>query len=164
MQNRIFLILCFALFACSTGEGPSGRVVGTASPDATTQTSTATTDAGSIDAGYDPCPTPELSSIREKTFVPTCGVSSCHTGTASTAAGLDLTLEVELLRIRLAQSSTQSAQGLKLIHPGRIGSSWLYLKLFMPTPPRGERMPPNATIEPCELSAIKLWIEADAND
>jgi hypothetical protein len=164
----IFLVAGFlpGNIACTANPGPSGRLPGFEISDASTSTtSTSTPDAGQLDAGFDPCPLPELASIRTKTFIPTCAVSGCHSSlvsSASIAAGLDLSLDVAALRVRLAQTSTQSASGLKLVKPGYFGSSWLYLKLALPTPPSGEQMPLQGRIEACELDAIKTWIEDGA--
>ena len=128
------------------------------------QTATTAPDAGMLDAGFDPCPNPELTSIREKTFVPRCGLSGCHVGSATTAAGLNLTLEIDDLRTRLGRSSTQSPSRMKLIEPNRIGSSWLYLKIAFPQPVVGEQMPPTGALPKCELEAVADWISAGASD
>ena len=151
------------LWSCGAEPGPSGQLTKMNAQDATV-TTTITPDAGMIDAGFDPCPKPQLASIQEKTLIPSCGVSGCHIGTASTAAGLDLTLEVEALRLRLSQSSTQSPSRMKLIEPGRFGSSWLYLKIAFPQPVVGEQMPPGQSLDKCEIDAISDWIRAGASD
>jgi hypothetical protein len=109
----------------------------------------------------DECPQPTLTSIREKVFLAKCSESGCHAA-AEPAESLDLTLELAELSARLREAAAQSATGLPLIKANEYGSSYLYLKVFLATPTEGRQMPPDIKLDPCELDAIREWIQVGA--
>ena len=156
-----------SLSACGPAGGPDGRMLAIAQTDAGLVVRTSS-DAGvmmEIDAGGPPpgCPSPTLESLREEVFVPTCSTGACHGGPTA-RLGLDLSLPLGQLRPRLSQAAMQSPSNLRLIEPNAIGSSYLYLKVFLPAPGIGERMPPGGQLKACELQALKDWINAGAVD
>lgn len=167
LRARTFLaptLLGLFTLACGPGAELTGQLlVETPRPDA--GTSTSTPDAGIVrrDAGPvdERCPEPTLTSIREKLFVPTCATAECHAGPAPKEQ-LDLSLPTSELAARLRGPSRQSASGLKLVEPGAVGSSWLYLKVFFETPTTGQSMPPNMRLDACQLDALREWIEDGA--
>lgn len=154
--------------ACGPGAELTGRLlVATPRPDAGTTTSTPTPDAGfgprDGGPGTEHCPEPTLTSIREKVFVPTCAVASCHVAPMPKEE-LDLSLPVAELSARLRERSRESASGLQLVAPGAVGASWLYLKVFFETPTTGDSMPPDLRLDDCQLDGIRDWINAGAPD
>ena len=148
------LAAALALTGCGSAGGPSGRYVA-ARPDA----GSSPDGGGAPDAGTagPTCPQPDLAEIRRLTFLPHCAISGCH-DTSTTAAGLDLSSPLADLRALLAGTSSQSPSRMRLIQPGQIGQSYLYLKVFLPAPVAGERMPPGAPLPQCHLEALQTWI------
>ncbi len=118
-------------------------------------------DSGPADAGDPTCPEPTLASIDEVVLRPTCATTSCHVG-PTPAEGLAFEGSVVDLASRLRQPSAQSASRMPLVTAGQPGASYLYLKVFLATPPSGDRMPPDAPLSACQLTAIRRWIEAGA--
>jgi len=171
---RFWILLALGLTAC----GPNAEIDGAlyvptaggalTRQDGGTRTSTPSTrrdagprDASPIDAGDPRCPDPTLESIRERVLIPSCATSGCHTG-ANPSEGLALDGMLLDLASRLRQSAHQSPSGMPLITAGEPGASYLYLKAYLATPPSGDRMPADAPLEACQLSAIRRWIEAGA--
>ncbi len=120
-------------------------------------------DAGFVDAGYSGCVAPTLEALRAELLVPRCGRAECHVG-PDAPESLDLTLPLAELRTRLGQAANQSPSGLPLIRGGERGGSYLFLKVFLARPLTGERMPPDAPLDDCELDALAAWIDAGATD
>lgn len=118
-------------------------------------------DAGPIDAGAPRCPEPTLEALREKVFVPSCATGGCHTG-PSASEGLRLDAMLLDLGARLRQPAAQSPSRMSLVTPGQPGASYLFLKVFLATPPGGGPMPPSGPLLDCELAALRRWIEAGA--
>lgn len=142
--------------ALNTGRRDAGTVTSTQPrPDAGPR------DAGTIDAGDPRCPEPTLDSLREKVFLASCATGGCHSGaTPSEALSLDA-LRLDLAS-RLRQPAAQSPSRMPLVTPGQPGASYLFLKVFLATPPAGGPMPPSGPLLDCELAALRRWIEAGA--
>lgn len=118
-------------------------------------------DVGTPDAGDPNCPEPTLEAIDEVIFQRSCATEGCHVGPAP-AEGLALDGTLAELGARLRQPAAQSPSHIPLVSGGQPGSSYLYLKVYLATPPAGERMPPGEALTACQLSAIRRWIEAGA--
>ena len=94
-------------------------------------------------------------------LIPSCATAGCHTGGAA-SEGLALDGMLLDLASRVRRSAAQSPSGMPLVSAGEPGASYLYLKVFLATPPSGDRMPADAPLSACQLSAIRRWIEAGA--
>lgn len=168
-MRRLWVVLLAA------GCGPAAEIDGPlfvpaalTAEDAGVRTATTSTrrdagprDASPIDAGDPTCPEPTLESVRDRVFLTSCATSGCHTGPQA-AQGLALdTLQLDLVS-RLRQSAAQSPSSMPLVTPGQPGASYLYLKVFLPSPSVGDRMPPSAPLSACQLAGLRRWIEAGA--
>lgn len=118
-------------------------------------------DAGFVDAGDPRCPEPTLEALRDKIFLPSCATGGCHTG-PTPAEGLALDTMLLDLGARLRQPAAQSPSRMPMVTPGQPGASYLFLKVFLATPPGGGPMPPRGPLLDCELAALRRWIEAGA--
>lgn len=179
VSSPVRLALVAALLAIAGGCGPAvdiegvlyepGRVVPPRRDGGVSTTTTSTTprpdagprDSGTADAGDPNCPEPTLASIDAKVLRPSCATRDCHVGPTA-AEGLAFEGSVLDVAARLRQPSAQSASRMPLVTAGQPGASYLYLKVFLTTPPTGDRMPPGSELTACELSAIRRWIEAGA--
>lgn len=112
-------------------------------------------------ASGEACPLPDLGSIDQRILKPRCATAGCHAG-ETPAQGLALDLAIVPTRSRLLRPSTELISGMPLVTPSQTGASYLYLKVALDNPLSGGPMPPSAKLDPCEVKAIKQWIEAGA--
>jgi hypothetical protein len=101
---------------------------------------------------------PTFESIQKNIFQIACGVDACH-GTAIPAWGLTLT--DGRARERLVGKPSQSCSEFYLVSPGHPQDSFLWMKISMPRPPCGVRMPNGGPPLPTWSQAcIRDWITA----
>lgn len=156
MIGRRILGGLLLLAACGPAGGPSSGTLATRT-DTTTAPRRPPPDPTTAPK-EEVCVEATLEAIRQDIFLPSCATEGCHAG-AAPRADLDLSLELDALKARLAASSKQSPSGMPLVNPGQPSSSYLYLKVFLETPLIGASMPKDATLEDCEIAAIRAYIE-----
>lgn len=158
-MRKLAVIGLLATFACGPAGGPTGRLVGAG--QALGEGDGA--GGGKKDAGTfeveEGCPSPTLESIQRDVFVPRC--VRCHSGDSAPEM-LALDGPLNELAARLEDGAAQSPSHMPLVTPNQIGPSYLFLKISLPTPLVGERMPPEARLPDCEIAAIRHWIEVGA--
>ena len=123
-------------------------------------------DSGVVDTGPI-CPVPpELDQIQTNIFgsngQPNCNQASCHGQSA--AGGVQLTVPVAQLReVLLGDTRDLAAPQRKLVVPGDPEESRLYIIISTRTPGgNGGPMPPGMTLDACDISTVRRWIEAGA--
>lgn len=100
---------------------------------------------------------PTFESIQRNIFAIACGVDACH-GTAIPAWGLTLT-DGPRARDRLVGKPSQSCGEFYLVSPGHPQDSFLWMKISMPRPPCGERMPYGGPpLSTWSQACIRDWI------
>ncbi|MFS8071338.1 MAG: hypothetical protein ACMG6S_33630, partial [Byssovorax sp.] len=102
-----------------------------------------------------PACSPDIASIQEKIFLPSCAQAGCH-GAVSPAAALDLTGDnVQALLVGVGAGT---CDGKTLVLPGQPDASFLYEKVTVATPSCGAHMPLNGEITAEQKACVKEWI------
>jgi len=102
---------------------------------------------------------PSFAELEGDVFGKRCAFSACH-GEVAPRQGMSLMPGSAYDNI-VNQPSTEAPELLR-VKPGDPEGSYLFQKLSLPTPARGERMPPGQPLEPEVLAAVRSWIAAGA--
>ena len=97
-------------------------------------------------------------------FTPSCGVSGCHDGTATSPTLTGATTYQSIFSATPTNGQAQAA-GLQLIQPHSADSSFLYQKMVFSTSPFqfGAPMPQGGlTVSADKIEFLRQWIEAGA--
>jgi hypothetical protein len=104
---------------------------------------------------------PNLNSIQDLVFSPTCATSGCHAG-AMPSAELDLSDAMTSYTELVGVESTRLA-GRMLVTAGDSANSYLIEKLG-PNPSAGQQMPPGGrpALPDSDIDGIRQWIDSGA--
>src|SRR4051812_5801195 len=78
---------------------------------------------------------PTFSRVQKEVFV-SCTFAACHVGPGAANLNLEAPAYAKIVNVR-----THDFDGGTLVVPGNPDASYLYMKISLPTPPLGARMP-----------------------
>lgn len=103
---------------------------------------------------------PTFANVFDEVFKPGgCTSGACHYGVGFS---LDSKEKAHTALVSVPASSGGCGDAVRVV-PGDPDKSLLYLKVSMPAPPCGERMPLNAApLDASQIALLRAWIEAGA--
>lgn len=156
--------LALAASACGVGAELDGQLydpsAGRGALEGENPGTNTSTVVGHTASGAD-CPLPNLGSIDQLILKPRCATAGCHAG-ATPAQGLALDLAMVPTRSRLLRPSTELISGMPLVTPVCDRGLVLVFEGRARQPALGRADASVGEARPCEVKAIKQWIESGA--